>query len=51
MTIPQPAFSYIETDIPEGMTIREWRRNRAPRYKRSLLQRLLGLPGTPLSAT
>jgi len=50
-TTPQPAFLYVETDIPAGMTIREWRRTHARRYKRSLLQRLLGLPGTPINAT
>jgi hypothetical protein len=49
-TIPHPAFMYVETDIPVGMTIREWRSTRAPRYKRSLLDRLLGLPGTRIDA-
>jgi len=40
-----PAFIYVDTDIPAGMTIREWRRSRAPRYRRSLLDRLFRLPG------
>ena len=49
-TIPQPAFMYVDTDIPAGMTIRDWRRTRAPRYKRSLLDRLFRLPGTRIDA-
>jgi hypothetical protein len=44
-TAPDLAFMYVETDIPAGMTIRDWRRTRAPRVKRSLLDRLFGLPG------
>jgi hypothetical protein len=39
-----PAFIYVDTDIPAGMTIREWRRSRT-RYRRSLLDRLFRLPG------
>jgi hypothetical protein len=46
MTNPHiPAFIYVDTDIPAGMTIREWRRSRTPRYRRSLLDRLFRLPG------
>jgi hypothetical protein len=47
---PNTAFMYVETDIPVGMTIRDWRRARAPRYKRSLLDRLFRLPGTRIDA-
>ena len=47
---PNTAFLYVETDIPAGMTIRDWRHTRAPRYKRSLLDRLFFLPGTRIDA-
>jgi hypothetical protein len=50
ITPPNTAFMYVETDIPAGMTIRDWRRARAPRYKRSLLDRLFRLPGTRIYA-
>jgi hypothetical protein len=46
-----PAFIYVDTDIPVGMTIREWRRTRAPRYQRSLLDRLFRLPGRQLASS
>jgi hypothetical protein len=48
ITTPNTAFLYVETDIPAGMTLRDWRRSRAPRYKRSLLDWLFRLPGTPM---
>jgi hypothetical protein len=47
---PHTHFMYIETDIPAGMTIRDWRRTRAPRYKRSLRDRIFRLPGTRIHA-
>ena len=47
---PNTAFLYVETDIPAGMTIRDWRHARSRRYKRSLLDRLLRLPGTRIDA-
>ena len=47
---PHTHFMYIETDIPADMTIRDWRRARAPRYKRSFLDRLFFLPGTRIDA-
>jgi hypothetical protein len=50
LTPPNTAFMYVETDIPAGMTIRDWRRARAPRYKRSLLDWLFRLPGTRIDA-
>ena len=40
-----PAFIYVDTDIPAGMTIRDWRRSRVPRYRRSLVDRFFRLPG------
>ena len=46
LTRPNTAFLYVETDIPAGMTIHDWRRARAPQFKRSLLDRLFRLPGT-----
>jgi hypothetical protein len=42
ITIP---LQYIQTDIPEGLTIREWRRSRAQRDTRSRLDRIFGLHG------
>jgi hypothetical protein len=50
ITPPNTAFMYVETDIPAGMTIRDWRRARAPRYRCSLLDRLFRLPGTRIYA-
>jgi hypothetical protein len=38
-------LQYIHTDIPEGLTIREWRRARRSRETRSRLDRVLGLHG------
>jgi hypothetical protein len=38
-------LQYIQTDIPEGMTIREWRRSRARRDPRSRFDRVFGLHG------
>ena len=35
-------LEYIHTDIPAGMTIRDWRRSRRPQQKRSRLARLFG---------
>ena len=37
-------FGYVDSDIPEGMTIREWRARRAAarRTRRPLLQALVG---------
>jgi hypothetical protein len=29
-----PKFEYIQCDIPEGMSIRQWRQERAPRRSR-----------------
>jgi hypothetical protein len=43
-----PTFLYIESDIPAGVTIREWRRSRSPRFQRSILDRLFRLPGRRL---
>jgi len=40
-----PSFIYVDSDIPAGMTIREWRRSRAPRVQRTILHRLFRLPG------
>jgi hypothetical protein len=34
-------LEYIHTDIPAGMTIRDWRRSRRPPETRSRLARLL----------
>jgi hypothetical protein len=51
ITPPHTHFMYIEADIPAGMTLRDWRRARAPRYKRSLRDRLFRLPGTRIDAT
>jgi hypothetical protein len=46
MTNPHyPAFIYVDSDIPAGMTIREWRWSRAPRFQRSFWDRLFRLPG------
>jgi hypothetical protein len=42
---PNTAFMYVSSDIPAGMTIRDWRRSRGARFERSLLDRLLHLPG------
>jgi len=40
---PQSPFKYIECDIPEGVSVREWRdaRNHAPRRLRRLRRSLL----------
>lgn len=38
MTAP---LLYEQTDIPEGMTIREWRANTRPRKRRRCLGRLI----------
>jgi hypothetical protein len=50
LTRPNTAFLYVETDIPAGMTIHDWRRARTPRFKRTLLDRLFRLPGTRIDA-
>jgi hypothetical protein len=42
-TTPLIPLQYIQTDIPAGVTIRDWRRAR-PQEKRSRIQRLFGLP-------
>jgi hypothetical protein len=39
------AFIYVDSDIPAGMTLREWRRSRAPRFQRSFWDRVFRLPG------
>lgn len=36
-------FIYVECDIPEGMTIREWRKETKPRQHKSIIRRLLGI--------
>ena len=36
-----PPVLTVECDVPEGMTLREWRRSRTPARKRSPLVRLL----------
>lgn len=36
-----PRMTYVHTDIPEGMTIREWRANTHPRKRRRFLARLI----------
>jgi hypothetical protein len=33
-----PAFEYIQCDIPEGVTIREWRQARAQQPRRRRLR-------------
>ena len=35
-------LEYIQTDIPEGLAIRDWRRARAQERTRSRLARLFG---------
>jgi hypothetical protein len=40
-----PNFLYIDSDIPAGVTIREWRLARPPRFQRSILHRIFRLPG------
>jgi hypothetical protein len=44
-TTPLIPLQYIQTDIPAGLTIRDWRRAR-PQRKRSRLQRVFGLPAS-----
>jgi hypothetical protein len=44
MTTPIP-LQYIHTDIPQGMTIRDWRHARRPPQKRSRLGRVFGPRG------
>ena len=44
-TTPLIPLQYIQTDIPAGLTIRDWRRAR-PQEKRTRLQRVFGLPTT-----
>jgi hypothetical protein len=41
---PLIPLQYIQTDIPAGLTIRDWRRAHRPQEKRSRLQRVFGLP-------
>jgi hypothetical protein len=36
---------YIESDIPEGMTLTEWRRSSGPQRRQSFWRRLLALGG------
>jgi hypothetical protein len=36
-----PKFQYVQCDIPEGMSIREWRDQRKPVARRSRLRELL----------
>jgi hypothetical protein len=36
-----PAFEYIQCDIPEGVTIREWRHARARQPRRSRRLRVM----------
>jgi hypothetical protein len=36
-----PAFEYIQCDIPEGVTIRQWRQARVRKTRRSRRLRLM----------
>jgi hypothetical protein len=36
-----PHVLTVESDVPEGMTLREWRRSRTPARKRPPLVRLV----------
>jgi|tagenome__1003787_1003787.scaffolds.fasta_scaffold15287599_2 hypothetical protein len=40
LTASPTAFRYVECDVPEGQTLAEWRRNRTPARRPSLLRRL-----------
>ena len=52
MTATAPQMIYVETDLPAGMTLAEWRRRDrgvvlARKHRRSLRERVLGLPLAP----
>jgi hypothetical protein len=49
MRLMPPKFQYVHCDIPEGMSIREWRDQQHPRRHphRSRLRRLLVLVRKP----
>ena len=41
-SLPTTAFQYVDCDIPEGMTVDEWKRGDEPVHERGLLDRLFG---------
>ena len=53
MTATAPQMIYIETDVPAGMTLAEWRRRdrgvvlARRTHRRSLRELVLGLPLAP----